>query len=151
MTHLDDAHAALMRAVASEARGAIAFLSRAQAGALLDEAARLVAERDALKRERDEWKATAEAAQNTGLLNVLRAEAVAERNAALAALSEVRAERDDLRAALRPLLTDPFRAWEKGWVVCPFCLAQHADEWNFPHGPDCPVRSAGRLLGDEEG
>lgn len=57
MTHLDDAHAALMQTVASDAWGPWTSLSREQAGALLDEAARLVAERDAAVRERDEARA----------------------------------------------------------------------------------------------
>lgn len=54
MTHLDEAHAALMRAVAAGAPVASCRLGREQARALLDEAARLVAERDGVTRERDE-------------------------------------------------------------------------------------------------
>lgn len=60
MTHLDDAHAALQRAVAAEPWEAAAYarVSRDQAAALLDEAARLVAERDAAVRDRDEARAS---------------------------------------------------------------------------------------------
>lgn len=65
---------------------------------------------------------------------------IAERDNALA-------DRDALRRVLAPLLDDPFRAWEKGWVICPLCLAQHVDEWNFPHAADCPVLQKDTLLG----
>lgn len=86
MTTLDDAHAALHRAVASDGGVAVVGLSVAQAGALLDEAARLVAERDGARRERD--------------LRLLRIRALTEDRRA------IRRERDETRAVLGRL-----RAW----------------------------------------
>ena len=53
----------------------------------------------------------------------------------VAALDEVTAERDRLRAMLRPLLADPIRDGR-----CRLC-DQHT------HAPDCPIYDADRLLG----
>lgn len=57
------------------------------------------------------------------------------------------AERDELRAVLRPLLADPWLdEGGEGWI-CRGCGSRDSPT----HRPGCPVLDRARLLGDEEG
>jgi hypothetical protein len=75
----------------------------------------LIAERDRLKEERDDWRATAEAAQNQGLLNALLVERREENE-------RLRADVDRLRTALVTALLplEALHAAEAdGWALAP--------------------------------
>lgn len=143
MTHLDDAHAALMHAVTSDAGEAWACLPREQARALLDEAARLVAERDAAIRASERPRAAR--GRTARRLREWREIARSWRWHSETWQAEYRAavaERDEARAVLRPLLEHPINREDNR---CVFCRVNDV----FEHEPDCPVLRRAALLGEE--